>query len=71
VDFFGCSATGGAATELVAPAPPMAGFDEGCKLRDVVADAPAGATLSEFEAEFDWAEMLVSDAGFICDGGFV
>jgi hypothetical protein len=49
----------------------MAGFDEGCELRGVVADAPAGTALSEFEADLDWAEMLVNDAGFVCDGEFV
>jgi len=59
------------AAELAAPAPPIAGFGDGCELRDVVTDALAGTTLSEFEAELDWAEMLVSDAGFVCDGEFV
>src|ERR1700687_6510788 len=61
--FFGCSAAGGAEAECIARAPAFAGFDEGCALCAVSADAPARTALSAAGPELDWAEVLVSAAG--------
>src|ERR1700682_505118 len=81
--FFGCSAAGGAEADVIARAPAFAGFDEGCALCAVSADAPARTALKVAGPELDWtevlvsaagldwAEALVSTAGFDWAGGFV
>src|ERR1700682_5361944 len=81
--FFGCSAAGGAEADVTARAPAFAGFDEGCALCAVSADAPARTALKVAGPELDWtevlvsaagldwAEALVSTAGFDWAGGFV
>src|ERR1700675_4808103 len=58
--FLGCSATGWAEADVVAPAPALAGFDVGCELCAVAAEAPVGTTLRVFGAALDWA------GGFVC-----
>src|SRR5882762_5180608 len=69
--FFGCSAAGWATADVVARGPAFAGFDEGCVLCAVSADAPARTAVRVAGPELDWAEALVGTAGFDWAGGFV
>src|ERR1700686_1976790 len=68
--FFG-SAAGGAEADVTARAPEFAGFDEGCVLCAVSADAPDRTALRVAGPELDWAEVLVSAAELDWAGGFV
>ncbi len=67
--------SGAAATSFEADvgklAPTLAGFAEGCELRNDAGDAAAGTALRACEVELDCAEVLVSAAGFVCAGAFV